>query len=58
MRWNKVLKLISWAADSLDRPREPVSIVRGGGEFGGFFFWGGGVGGLGFQEGGEGIRRY
>ena len=31
-------------ADSLDRPKEPVSIVRGGGEFGGFFFWGGGGG--------------
>ena len=56
MRWNEVLKLISWATDSLDRPREPVSIVRGGGEFGGFFL--GGVGGLDFQEGGEGIRRY
>ena len=55
MRWNEVLKLVSWAADSLDRLREPVSIVRGEGSSEEFF--GGGVA-LGFQEGREGIRRY
>ena len=61
MVWNKMKRGLEinliWAADSLDRPRDQ-SVSSGGEGSSEDFFLGGGVGGLGFQEGGEGIRRY